>query len=158
MGSHFLLQGIFPIQGSNLHLLHCRRLFFFFFLPLSHLESPLVSIGEIQFCLSPFSENDRHSHPKKLLTNLLHLHLHPLPLFSSSCALLLFQKNNYISGNMCVKHLPASPGDLGSSLGSGRSPGEGKGNPLQCSCLGNPMNREAWLATVHGVAKESDTT
>ena len=82
--------------------------FFFFFLPLSHLESPLVSIGEIQFCLSPFSENDRHSHPKKLLTNLLHLHLHPLPLFSSSCALLLFQKNNYISGNMCVKHLQVS--------------------------------------------------
>jgi len=36
---------------------------------------------------------------------------------------------------------------------SGRSPGEGNGNPLQYSCLGNPMDRGAWKATVHGVAK-----
>ena len=48
-------------------------------------------------------------------------------------------------------------GDLGSIPGSGRSPGEGNGNPLQCSCLENPTYREAWQATVHGVA-ESDTT
>ena len=37
--------------------------------------------------------------------------------------------------------------------GLGRSPGEGKGNPLQYSCLGNPMDRGAWWATVHGVVK-----
>ena len=43
-------------------------------------------------------------------------------------------------------------GDLGSVPGSGRSPGEGNGNPLQYSCLENPMDR-AWWATVHGVAK-----
>ena len=43
--------------------------------------------------------------------------------------------------------------DLGSVPGSGRSPGEGNGNPLQDSCLGNPMDRRAWWATVHGVAK-----
>ena len=43
--------------------------------------------------------------------------------------------------------------DLGSIPGSGRSPGEGRGNPLQYSCLGNPMDREAWWATVHGAAK-----
>ena len=42
--------------------------------------------------------------------------------------------------------------------GSGRSPGEGNGNPLQYSCLGNPMDRGAWRATVHGVAKELDRT
>ena len=42
--------------------------------------------------------------------------------------------------------------------GSGRSPGEGKGNLLQCSCLESPMDREAWWATVHGVTKESDTS
>ena len=41
--------------------------------------------------------------------------------------------------------------------GSGRSPGEGNGSPLQYSCLENPMDRGAWWATVHGVAKESDT-
>ena len=43
--------------------------------------------------------------------------------------------------------------DAGSVPGSRRSPGEGNGNPLQYSCLGNPMDREAWQATVHGVAK-----
>ena len=50
------------------------------------------------------------------------------------------------------------PGDLpdpgtGSVPGSGRSPGGGPGGLLQCSCLGNPMDRGAWSATVHGVAK-----
>ena len=48
-------------------------------------------------------------------------------------------------------------GDPGSIPGLGRSPGEGNGNPLQYSCLGNPMDRGAWQATVHGVA-ESDST
>ena len=47
-------------------------------------------------------------------------------------------------------------GDLGSIPGSGRSPGEGNGNPLQYSCLENPMYGGAWWATVHGVA-ESQT-
>ena len=44
-------------------------------------------------------------------------------------------------------------GDPGSTPGLGRSPGERNGNPLQCSCLENPMGRGAWEATVHGVAK-----
>ena len=44
-------------------------------------------------------------------------------------------------------------GDLGSIPGSGRSPGEGHGSPLQYFCLENPINRGAWWATVHGVAK-----
>jgi len=57
-----------------------------------------------------------------------------------------------------VKNTPANAGDVGSVAGSGRSPGEGNGNLLQYSCLGNPVDREAWRATVHGVAKESDTT
>ena len=51
---------------------------------------------------------------------------------------------------------PANSGDAGLIPGSGRSPGEGNGNPLQCSCLENPMDRGAWWATVCGVAKESD--
>ena len=42
-------------------------------------------------------------------------------------------------------------GDVGSIPGWGRSPGEGNSNPLQYSCLENPMDREAWKATVHGV-------
>ena len=55
-----------------------------------------------------------------------------------------------------VKNPPASTGDagdVGSIPGSARSPGEGNGNPLQYSCLGNTMDREAWQATVHGVPK-----
>ena len=52
-----------------------------------------------------------------------------------------------------VKNLPAYAGDLGSIPGSGRSPREGNGNPLQYSCLENPMDRGAWWATVHGVAE-----
>ena len=57
-----------------------------------------------------------------------------------------------------LKNLPANAGDLGWIPGSGRSPGEGNGNPLQYSCLGNPMHRGAWWATVHGVSKGLDMT
>ena len=55
-----------------------------------------------------------------------------------------------------VKNPPAKAGDTGDTSlipGLGRSPGEGNGNPLQYSCLENPMDRGAWRATVHGVAK-----
>ena len=55
-----------------------------------------------------------------------------------------------------VKNLSASAGDaedMGSIPGSGRSPGGGDGNPLQYSCMKNPMDRGAWWATVHGVTK-----
>ena len=57
---------------------------------------------------------------------------------------------------LVVKNLTANAGDVrdeGSIPGSGRSPGGGHGNPLQYSCLGNPMDRGAWQAEVHGVAK-----
>ena len=52
-----------------------------------------------------------------------------------------------------IKNSPANAGDLDLIPGSGRSPGEGNGNPLQYFGLGNPMDRGAWLATVHGVTK-----
>ena len=55
-----------------------------------------------------------------------------------------------------VKYPPAKAGVLGSIPGKGRSPEEGNGYPLQYSCLENPMDRMAWRAIVHGVAKESD--
>ena len=51
------------------------------------------------------------------------------------------------------KESACKAGDAGLIPGLGRSPGEGNGNPLQYSCLENPMDREAWCATVHGVAK-----
>ena len=62
------------------------------------------------------------------------------------------------SGGSVVKNLPANAGDGGSVTDLGRSLGEGNGNPLQYSCLGNPMDRGAWLATAHGVVKERDRT
>ena len=52
-----------------------------------------------------------------------------------------------------VKNPPANAGDVGSIPGSGRSPGGGHGNPLQYSCLENPMDRGASWATVHGITK-----
>ena len=57
-----------------------------------------------------------------------------------------------------VKNLPANAGDTGSIPGSGKSPGEGNGNPLQYSCLRNSMGRGDWWATIHGVTKELDKT
>ena len=52
-----------------------------------------------------------------------------------------------------VKNLPADAGDAGSILGLGRSPREGNGNARKFSCLGNPMDRGVWWATVHGVSE-----
>ena len=54
---------------------------------------------------------------------------------------------------VAVKNLPAMQETWVRSLGWGRSPGDGNGNLLQYSCLENPMDRRAWWATVHGVAK-----
>ena len=60
-----------------------------------------------------------------------------------------------------VKNPPANAGDtrdVGSNPASGRSPGEGNGNPLRYSCLENPMDRGAWWATVQWGPRESDVT
>ena len=59
---------------------------------------------------------------------------------------------NVFPGGSMVKNPPANAGDVGSI------PGEGNGNPPQYSCLGNPINRGDWQATVHGFTKELDTT
>ena len=56
-------------------------------------------------------------------------------------------------GGTVIKNPPANAGDMGSIPGSGRSPEEGNGDPLQYSCLGNPLDRRAWHATVHGLQK-----
>ena len=62
---------------------------------------------------------------------------------------------------LAVKNTPANEADIrnsGSIPGLGRSSGEGNGNPIQYSCLGNPMDRGAWQAIVHGVTKVLDMT
>ena len=61
-------------------------------------------------------------------------------------------------GGSAIKNPPANVKDGGLILGSGRSPEEGDGNPLQYSCLGNPIDRGVWQATVHRATEESDTT
>ena len=73
---------------------------------------------------------------KKILYTRTHTHTHKAPLISQM-----------------IKHLPDNAGDPRLIPGVGRSPGKGNGNPLQYSCLGNPMVRGAWWATVYGVAK-----
>ena len=54
-----------------------------------------------------------------------------------------------------VKNLPANAGDMGLIPGLGRYSGEGNGNPLQCSCLENPMDKEAWQTVVLGGIEKS---
>ena len=99
------------------------------------------------------------SNPRLLHWQVNHYHFSPLLL------LLLSPKDiklNFLStalfcwcfpGGSVVKNPPANAGDVGLIPGSGRSPGGGNGNPLQYSCLENPMERGAWRATVYGVAK-----
>ena len=69
-----------------------------------------------------------------------------------------YRPSEKFPGDSNGKGPACSVGDLGSIPVSGRSPGEGDGNPLWYSCLGNFMDRGAWRTTVHGVAKEPDTT
>ena len=63
------------------------------------------------------------------------------------------QNNLDFPGGSDGKESARNVGDLGLIPGLGSSPGEGNGNPLQYSCFENPMDRGAWWATVHGVAK-----
>ena len=72
-------------------------------------------------------------------------------------SLLIFQKKQGFPGSSAVKQSACNAGDADFIPGLGRSPGGGHGNLLQCSCLGNPMDRGAWQATVHGITKELDT-
>ena len=84
------------------------------------------------------------------------LHLEIPHRFKAVSNVFLYQINLGFPGGSVVKNLPANAGaagDAGSIPGSGRSPGGGQGNPLQHSCLENPMNRGAWWATVHKVVK-----
>ena len=66
------------------------------------------------------------------------------------------REKGFLDGSV-VKNLPANAGDPGSITGSGRSPEGRNGNPLQNSCLENPMDRGAWQDTVHGVTQSGIT-
>ena len=64
-----------------------------------------------------------------------------IEILKQSCKFLAKQRNHRASPSSVVKNTPANAGDMGSIPESGRSPGEGSGNPLQHSCLGNPMDK-----------------
>ena len=66
--------------------------------------------------------------------------------------------SGFRGGSVVKNPLPAIAGNASLILGSGRSPGEGNGNPLEYSYLGNPMDKGAWQTPVHGIAEVSDTT
>ena len=66
---------------------------------------------------------------------------------------IIYQGKGGFTGGSVVKNLLANAGDMGSIPGWGRSLGGGHGNPLQYSCLENPMDRGTWWATVHGITK-----
>ena len=72
-------------------------------------------------------------------------------------SLLIYFFNIYLDLVTHSKESICQAGDMGSIPVLGRSPEEGNGNPFQCSCLGNPMDRGAWWAAVHVAAKDLDT-
>ena len=120
-------RGIFSTQGLNVGLLHCRWILY------------RLSQG--------WSLNLRILRGGKSIPK--HIGLGP-----TLRSYLWLLRASQVA--LVVKNPPANAGDTrdGCSIpGLGRSPGEGHGNPLQCSCLENPMDSEAWQATVHGVAR-----
>ena len=148
MGCHFLLQGIFPTQGSNPHLLHWQVI-------LCHWAT-----REAYQCYTPILYSF-FLFKKKIFKYISII----LPL---SLAIVLFIccysfSSNSREYNLCgvprcavVKNLSSDAGyprDVGSIPRSGRSPEVGNSNVLQYSCLENPLDRGAWHAEIHGVAK-----
>ena len=143
-----LFQGILPTQGSNSGLPHCRQMLY----RLSHKGSwscsPLMtqqSWRNVSTYGHGLSYKSVHWSTVRNVKNLeTKLSICPV---THKLWILSSYRDSEVKASAC------NMGDLGSIPGSGRSPGEGNGNPLQYSCLENPMDKEAWWATVHGVAK-----
>ena len=74
-------------------------------------------------------------------------------MFRGKVVIFSYLDGSNIPGGSDIKESACNAGDLDSIPGLGRSPGEGNGNPLQYSCLENPVDRGAWWATVHKVTK-----
>ena len=95
-----------------------------------------------QICFWVFIQRKQNHYLKKYL----HSQVHCSIVYSSQ-----EMKDMASLVSQLVKNLPANMGDPGLTPELGRSSGEGNGNPLQYSCLENPMDREGWWATVHGI-------
>ena len=125
---------IIPMPWTSL-VVHCLRL----------LSSTAGGVGSIPDPGTKIPCAAQHSQKKKTKTT--------MPAWSKWH--LKYRLNVYVGfwGGSVVKNPPTNTGDTGSIPGSGRFSGEGNGNPFQYSCLGNPMDRGAWGATVHGITK-----
>ena len=145
MGCHLLLQRTFLTQGLNLHLQHCRQSL---------------------YCLSYQGIYSIYNIYVYNIVKITIYNIYTLYIVSTECILFdtkcsrnpVYEVTHSsriwnIPGGSDSKEPTCNVGDPGLIPGSGRSPGEGNGNPLQYSCLENPMDREAWRATIHGVAK-----
>ena len=144
VGSYSLLQGIFPTQGSNPGLPRCRQILYH----LSHSGSPSI----LEWVTYPFSRGSSRPRTQTEVSHMISQYtLHQDIEYSFLCYTLWTSQVVLV-----VKNSPDNAGDIrdvGSIPGLGRSPGEGNGNPLQYSCLGNPIGRGARLSTIHEVAK-----
>ena len=196
---HTLLQEIFPTQGLNLGLPHCRQILYrlghqgnptecytswllLCYYIRDHIKDKYFSLmpqfcwflnvfwvlcmcaKSLQLCLTlcnPVDCSPPGSSVHGILQAKMGVGYHALlqGIFltrDGTCVLCLVHwlyrsYQSTPSSVSVVKNLPVNAGDLGMIPGLGRSPGNG--NPLQYSCLGNPMDRGAWPATVHGVTK-----
>ena len=129
-GLPFPLQGIFLTQGSNLGLLHCRQILYH----LSHRGSPMMTLQQSKSKLNYFEILACK------MTNWCHcifFMLSPLPLW-------VYPDASGFPGGSDGKASACNVGDVGLIPGSGRSPGEGNGNPPQYSCLENSIDGGAW--------------
>ena len=158
MGCHFLLQGIFLTQGSNphfLYLLHCRWILFTAEPPGEPLRRGVCPIGPSPEKVPQYSHTPPRDIPsgKMLAINGCPWSEWKLISPSKQRRKRTWVKKEGFPGGSAVKHLSANAGGACLIPDPGRSPGEGNGNPLQYSCLGNPMHRGAWQATLHGIAK-----
>ena len=144
MGSHSILQGIFPIQGLNLGLPHCRQILYPYKARVSKDLTTIQKDYKPVMSGNPLLQNN-------CFIYFAHTYLYYMLVISSlqqkgksnSC----FTYYTYIEGfpgGSDSKESCCNSGDQGSIPRSGRSPGEGNGYPLQYSCLENSMDRGAW--------------
>ena len=131
------LQGIFPTQGSNLGLLHCRQILY----QLSHKGSPRI----LEWIAYPFSRGSSQLRNRTGASCIADGFFTNWATFTYFIYVLFIHINIYIYYIILYTyytHISCNTGDLGSILGSEKSPEEGNGNPLQYSCLENPMDKE----------------
>ena len=168
VGCHALLQGIFPTQGSNPGLMSPALVGEFF--TTSATWETLFSICVcvhmhvcvfaptslfVSVCVNRFSRVQLFAWIMPVYSFLARFFFFLMWIVFSSLSWIYYNIVSVLGfpGGSVVTNTPTNAGDQGSIPGSERSTGEETGNPLQYSCLENPMDRGAWWATVHTIAK-----